>query len=100
MNKKQFKKLYSFYRKINREFRENLENSNYPCGYDDMICENFSRQRESWLNKNKIIKQVLNNLDLPYFSFSYQPITENFAIYRHQNSWEENGKIFWIKRTV
>jgi len=63
MTKSEFKKLYSFYRKAGHEFTEQLHTSNWPCGYDDMMCERFDDHRNEWLDKNPIIKAIIDQYD-------------------------------------
>ena len=62
MTKSQFKKLYSNYRKTETQFRERLANGNYPCGYDDALCDQFDHSRTEWLGKNPILKAVVEAL--------------------------------------
>ena len=59
MNKIEFKKQYSFFREVNRNFNEKLQNGNFPCGYDDMLCENFNDNSNKWLDENPVIKAVV-----------------------------------------
>ena len=60
MKKLEFKKLYSHYRKTVNNFRAKLESSNYPCGYDDSLCDNFEYQTKKFLTSNPVIKTILN----------------------------------------
>lgn len=98
MTKSQFKKLYSTYRKAVSSFRADLESSNYPCGYDDSLCESFQRHTDNFLKNNPVIKLVLDNLDCSHDD--YNPINDEFRNFRYQNSWVRNGKREWIKREV
>lgn len=100
MNKREFKKLYSHYRRVIFDFNADMTNSNYPCGYDDMLSENMHRNTVKWLEANPVIKAVLNQLDSYDFQFGYQAITEEFRNFRYQNSWEVNGKIVWYNRSA
>ena len=63
MTKTELKSLYSQFRKAHYDFRIRLETSNWPCGYDDMKCEQFADECNAWLDKNPIIKQVVANAD-------------------------------------
>ena len=98
MTKSEWKKLYSNYRRTIHSFNADMTNSNYPCGYDDMLAENFQRSTERYLRANPILKAVLEQIDSYDYQFDYCAITEEFRNYRYQNAWCKNGKIVWIKR--
>lgn len=58
MNKAEFKKLYSQYRKAQFDFEVYMSNRNFPCGYDDMLYERHADAIEAWLDKHPVIRQV------------------------------------------
>ncbi len=63
MTKQEYKKAYRQYRTAQRDFQVELQTSNWPCGYDDMKCEQFDDHRNKWLDENPVIKAVVNNWD-------------------------------------
>ena len=63
MSKQEYKTAYSFFREVHRDFNERLQTSNWPCGYDDSMCEKFDHHQQEWLNKNPIVKEVVKQLD-------------------------------------
>lgn len=58
MNKTEFKKLYSTYRRVQFEFESYMASRNFPCGHDDMLYERHADHVENWLDENPIIRQV------------------------------------------
>jgi hypothetical protein len=97
MNRQEWKKQYSFYRKVNGQFRANMESSNYPCGYDDSIYENFARNDAKYLKNNQILARVIFQKE-EFWSNDYHAVTEEFKDFRYQCRYGYNGKIVWVKR--
>lgn len=59
MNKTEFKKEYSFARKAEWQFNVHMSNSNYPCGHDDMLYEQFDHNKAKYLEDKPVIAYVL-----------------------------------------
>lgn len=59
MNRQEFKKLYSEYRRAQFNFEVKMANRNYPCGYDDYLYESHAHAVESWLDDYPVIRQVI-----------------------------------------
>ena len=79
MNKAQFKKLYSEYRRAQFNFETRMANSNYPCGYDDYLYENHANAVESWLDKNPVIRQVTEMAyDTDLLQYRYENVKTNW----------------------
>lgn len=58
MQRKEFKRLYSEYRKAQFNFEVYMSNRNFPCGHDDMLYESHANATQKWLEKHPIIAQV------------------------------------------
>jgi hypothetical protein len=63
MNKSEWKKQYSEYRQARFDFEEYMQSSNFPCGHDDMLYENFADNTQKWLSDKPELKQVLDIMD-------------------------------------
>lgn len=62
MNKQEWLKQYSFYRRVKREFEERMQQGNYPCGHDDMLYEGFEAHQQQYLDQHDTLRAVINNI--------------------------------------
>ena len=76
--RKQFKENYSTYRRAVSNFNSKLENGNFPCGHDDMLCENFEHHTIKYLKDKPVLKRVLDNLDCLDGKYFYNGVTYNY----------------------
>jgi hypothetical protein len=61
MKKSEYKDAIHTVKKARFHFNERLQNANWPCGHDDMMCERFQSGEEDFL-KDK--PQVVIGLEL------------------------------------
>ena len=78
MNKTDFKKMYRNYRESISRFNAKLEYGNFPCGYDDYLCEQFENSRIKFLKDKPILKKLLNNMDSFDGKYNYNWLTERY----------------------
>jgi hypothetical protein len=79
MNKAQFKKLYSEYRKNQFEFEVYMANRNVPCGYDDYLYEKHGNMVQEWLEKHPVIAQVTEmRYDTDYLKWRAENVKSNW----------------------
>jgi hypothetical protein len=84
MNKKEFKKVYSLMRFRISEFNSRLENSNWPCGYDDYMCEKFEIGLNKFLDKYPILRKVKFYKDEFWNDKQYHAITDEFKTIQYE----------------